>query len=110
MKRIYVGGAYQSETVVGVLNNMRKGINLSFEILKLGFAPFCPWLDYHFGLMGELTDKEYKAYSMAWLEVSDAVLLVPDWENSSGVKAELERARQLAIPIVFSIDELWNLP
>lgn len=110
MKRVYVAGAYSSDNVIGVLNNMRVGMRASVEVLLAGFAPFCPWLDYQFQLMlrGDetLAVKHYYGYSMAWLEASDAVLLLPNSENSKGTQAELARARKLNIPIFNSLEEL----
>ena len=44
---------------------------------------------------------------MAWLEVSDAVVLVPGWEQSNGTKKEIEVAEKLGIP-VYSYDDFKN--
>ena len=110
MKRIYIAGAYSADNVVTVLDNMRRGMRKATEVLLAGYSPFCPWLDFHFQLMlhdGEvLTVKDYYAYSMAWLEASHAVLVLPNSEHSKGTQAELVRARELGLPIVSSIVEL----
>jgi hypothetical protein len=110
MRRVYVAGAYSADNVVGVLNNIREGIRLSTEVLLAGYAPFCPWLDFHFQLMlrgdERLAVVDYYRYSLSWLDVCSAVLLVPGWENSRGTLAEIERAQQLGIPIFKSIAEL----
>ena len=108
--RVYVAGAYSSDSVIGVLNNMNKGIRLSTQLLLKGFSPFCPWLDYQFQLSlregEELTVKDYYRYSCEWLKVSSAVLLVPGWENSKGTQDEIELAKFLSIPIFESIEDL----
>ncbi len=110
MKRVYVAGAYSNNNVIGVLDNMRKGMRASVEVFLSGFSPFCPWLDYQFQLMlreGEvLTVQDYYNYSMAWLEVSDVVLVLPDSENSKGTQAEIERAKDLNIPIFYNLEDL----
>lgn len=110
MKRIYVAGAYSGPDVITILDNMRKGMRLSTEVMIAGYAPFVPWFDFHFQLMireGEIiTLRQYYDYSIAWLSVSDAVIVVPNWENSTGTKKELEIARSMNIPIVYSLDEL----
>ena len=112
MKRVYVAGAYSSNNVIGVLDNIREGMRLSTKVFLAGFAPFCPWLDFHFTLMlrdGEsLTVPNYYRYSMAWLEVSDA-MLIGDWpgcENSTGTKAEIQMAGELGIPIYKTLEKL----
>jgi len=110
MIRVYVAGAYSAENVIDVFGNMRRGIELSFELLKKGFAPFVPWFDYHFSLTGEVTLEEYYAYSNAWLLRSDAVLVV-DHENSfksEGVKKEIALANRLNIPVFKDPEKLYE--
>jgi hypothetical protein len=43
---------------------------------------------------------------MAWLEVSDAVLLIEGWEKSKGTLAEIERAKALGIPVFTTVYDL----
>jgi hypothetical protein len=110
MKRIYVAGAYSANNVITVLDNMRKGMRLSTEVMLAGFAPFSPWLDYHFQLMlrgdEKLTVKQYYEYSKAWLEVSDGMILVPGYENSVGTMGEIELANKIDIPIFFTLEQM----
>ena len=107
MKRIYIAGAYSSDNVITVLDNMREGMRLATEVLLLGYSPFVPWFDFHFQLMlrhnEKLTIEDYYRYSIDWLEVSDAILLVPGWKNSTGVRGEIKIARKLNIPIFSDI-------
>jgi len=125
--RIYVAGAYSNPDYLKVFENMRRGIQLSIKALSLGFAPFCPWLDYQypfFGLpdakllkkelngvlekieLGEIDISLLQAYSIAWLDVCDAVLVNEGWENSKGTKAEIERAEKLNIPVFYSLADM----
>ena len=112
MKRVYIAGSYSANNVITVLDNMRKGIRLSTEVFINGFSPFCPWLDYQFQLMlreGEtLKVEDYYRYSIDWLKVSDAVLVVDGWENSKGTKEEIKFAYQIGIPIFYSLKELLD--
>ena len=110
MKRVYVAGSYSADNVLKVFENMRIGIRVSTEIFLAGFAPFVPWLDYHFSLMlreGEkVTLQMFYNYSLAWLEVSDAVLVLPNSENSKGTQAEILHAALLEIPIFYRLEDL----
>lgn len=78
MRRVYVAGAYSADNVIGVLDNMREGMRTSTEALLAGYAPFCPWLDFHYQLMlrpGErLAVPDYYEYSLSWLSACEAVL------------------------------------
>ena len=92
--RIYVAGAYSSDNILGCLENIRKGLRASTEIFLAGFAPFSPWLDHQFQFQlrdGEtLQVKDFYEYSLAWLDVSDAIFVLPGFENSKGTLAEIE--------------------
>ena len=106
MKKIYIAGAIQGKDLLESLNNIRKGIKLSVEVLKANFAPFSPFIDFQYSFIEPITIDEYYAYSMAWLEVSDALLLVPGYENSKGTQAEIKRAQELGIPVFTSLSAL----
>ena len=110
MRRVYVAGAYSSDTTIGTLTNIRKGMRLATEVMLAGYATFCPWFDHQvvFQLRdGEELDKEhYQQQSIAWLEVCHAVLLVPGWENSGGTNREIAIAEGLCMPIFESLEEL----
>lgn len=111
MKVVYVAGAYSSDNVMGVLSNIRKGINWSFECFKEGLAPFSPWLDYHYVLEDRdnvLTIQDFYEYSMEFLRRSDVVFITPDWEKSTGTIAEISEAERLDIPVVYSFDDLMK--
>lgn len=102
MKRIYVAGNYSANNVISVLNNVAKGTKVCVEILKSGNVPFCPWLDYQFQFYDQsLTVDDYYRYSMAWLEVSDEIWVLPNSEQSKGTQAEIKRAKDLGIKVIF---------
>jgi hypothetical protein len=107
--RVYVAGPYSSDNVLGVLSNIRKGNHWAYQLLCQGFAPFSPWLDYHFVLedhTNDLTVKDFYEYSMTWLRCSEAVFVQGDWKNSKGTQAEIEEAQSLGIPVFFDLTKL----
>ena len=111
MKRIYVAGAYSADNVMDVLHNIRKGIEMSYTIFTLGFAPFSPWLDYHFvfeDTHNKLTVEDFYRYSMTWLEVSDGIFVLPGYEKSKGTLVEIERAKELGIPVFYTLEYLLD--
>jgi len=112
MKRVYVAGPYSANNVIDVFENMRKGMRVGLEVFLAGYAPWVPWHDFHHHLMcrdGEsLSVEDYYEMSMAWLVVSDAMLVLPGWTDSKGTLAEMKKATELEIPIYFSLSDLIN--
>lgn len=108
--RVYVAGAYSADNVITILDNMRRGMRVCTVLLLAGYAPFCPWFDYHFQLMlrgGEaLSVSDYYEYSIAWLDAAECVYVVPGSEHSHGTNLEIEYAAGKGIKIVYDIDEL----
>ena len=108
--RVFVAGAYSGNDVLRILENIRKGINLSKDVILAGHSPFCPWSDFLFSLV--LRDKEsisldtYYQFSIDWLRVSDCILLVNGWENSKGTLHEIEKANEWGIPVFETIEEI----
>jgi len=102
-KRVYIAGAYSSDNIIGCLNNIRIGIKKCANILSEGkVIPFCPWTDFLFQFFNDkLTVEDYYKFSIAWLEVSDEIWVLPNAENSKGTQKEIERAKELNIPIKF---------
>jgi hypothetical protein len=111
--RVYVAGPYSANNVIEVLENIRRGQRASVEILLAGHEPFCPWLDYQFQFLlreGEhLTVKDYYRYSIAWLEVSDAMVILGGWKHSKGTLAEIKRAEELNITIYHGVEAFLKI-
>ena len=105
--RIYIAGSYSDSNVINILNNIHEGIRVSAKILKAGHEPFCPFLDYQFQFFDNtLTVEDYYRYSIAWLEVSDIMVVLPYSDTSRGTQKEIIRAMELDIPVVNYIDEI----
>lgn len=109
MQRVYVAGPYSADNVLSVLKNIGYGEKVCADLFGMGFAPFCPWHDKSYVMDRfdvDFTIEQFYDYSMVWLEVSDCVLVLRGWESSEGTLAEIQRAKELGIPIYYSIDEL----
>ncbi len=107
--KLYIAGKYNDTNIITCLDNIRTGQRTATEALMKGFIPFCPWLDYQLFLQlrdGEhITKDQIQAYSIEWLKVSDAILMLPSWKDSGGAKAELEIALKIGLPVFWSIQE-----
>jgi hypothetical protein len=109
VKRIYVAGAYSADNVLDVLKNIGRGERLAAEVFRAGFAPFCPWNDKDFIIQQpdfKYTVQMFYQYSIAWLKVSDGLILVPGWEYSWGTAEEIKISKALDLPIFYDIREM----
>lgn len=101
MKRIYLSGPYtKGDPAV----NTKNAIDAATELLDKGYAPFCPHLTHFWHIMHPHSWQEWMDYDMAWVEVCQALLRIPG--ESKGGDIEVARARELGIPVYFSLDEL----
>ena len=111
--RIYIAGALSSkenikrnpsQVVIDYIANVSKMCKKASELRKRGYYPFVPGLDFLLGVVnGEWEENDYRGIGMAFLEVCDAVLVISD---SWGVRREIEKAKELKIPVYYSMTEL----
>jgi len=110
MRRVYIAGAISAPNLLQALDNIRRGVRVANSCLEAGYAVFVSHIDFQLFLGlndGQtISEETIKAQSMAWLEVSDAVVLVAGWKNSKGTKKELEHADRLGIPVYYDLEEL----
>jgi len=107
--RVYIAGPYSADNVIDVLGNIRRGIHTAARIMAKGHAIFCPFLDFQIALTeygATLSKSEYQRNSMAWVDVSDVVLVMPGSEKSGGVQREIARALELGIRVVYKEGEI----
>lgn len=114
IKRVYIAGQITptngDHPAINYLENIRIGIRASVEVIFAGFRPFSPFIDFSFFLAlrdGEkITYEDVLSICAAWLEVSDAILVLPDYEKSVGTIREIELAKKLGIPIFYNLENL----
>jgi hypothetical protein len=104
-RRIYVAGAIRNPNCMELLGNLRKGMRVCTEFILEGYAPFCPFIDFLliFQLQpGEvITEDDILDYSVSFISDSEIMYVVPGYEESTGVKDEVEKAHSLNIPIFY---------
>lgn len=108
MERVYLAGCYSADNVLDVLKNIGRGQYYAGKLFLSGYAPFCPWHDKSYVIDNwneEFTVKMFYNYSLAWLEVSDFMIVLSGYEKSKGTLAEIEKAKELNIPVYYNIEE-----
>jgi hypothetical protein len=105
-KRVYIAGALNAPTAE-YLQNVSRMENWALQVQALGCAVYVPCEDILRGILhGQMNYEDYFKGSQEWLKVSEAVFLVPGWENSKGTKREIRLARKLHIPVFKDLEKL----
>lgn len=104
--RAFISGAY-SGTPEEIERNLLKARWVSGIVTKRGWAPICPNVFWH--LFAEYQDYDFwLEAALDLIETCQVLVLVPGWEKSSGVAREIERAKELGIPVL-TVEEFDNL-
>jgi hypothetical protein len=98
LKIAYIAGSYTADTTYEVRNNIRRAEKVNEWAWQNGYAAICPHTNTQF--LDGLCDYHIWASGYLYIvERCDLMILVPEWENSKGTKAEISLARKLIIPI-----------
>lgn len=118
MKIIYVAGALTPKgnrpdtdnPAIEYLLNVRDMISISLALIQKGWAPYCPAIDFSYFLhlrVGEqITERQIKDVSLAFLEPAAAMFMLPRWEKSQGSVIEREKAILQGKAVYYSLEEV----
>ena len=102
MKRVFIAGSYSADSTIKCLKNIGNGERWTDYAFFEGMSPYNPFSDRERIIRNPNRNygvKQFQKATMKWLEVSEEVWVIPNSEKSKGVKAELEKASELGIPI-----------
>lgn len=106
--RIYIAGKLNA-MAVDYLHNVHLMMTEAEKVRLAGFSVYVPAIDLLMGIkFGYTKYEDYFDNSQPWLTVSEAVFLVPNWEDSEGTKREIIRAQAYGIPIFTDLDKMIN--
>lgn len=108
--KLYMAGPIQGVNLLESLRNLDYGKAMTAKAFQLGFSPFPVFADEQFlqRVRPVPAIQDVYNYSLEWLKVSDAMLVIDGWEHSKGPKAELEVAKEHGIPVFFDIIDLCS--
>jgi hypothetical protein len=103
-KIVYIAGPLNGD----VAANVKKALEVSDMLARLHVGYFCPHFygEVHFSL--GIPEKYWIEYGLEMLRRSDAVILLSNWEKSSGTLGEIEEAKKMDIP-VFELEDIVDL-
>jgi hypothetical protein len=99
MKLVFISGAYRSDTVHGIVENIRKAESVAIKYWRLGYAVICPHKNTAL-FDGLMPDDTWLNGDLEILKRCDAIIMVKDWEKSTGAKAEKVFAEQHGIGVI----------
>lgn len=105
--RIFISGPYSKPSHPReVQRNVSRAIVHGIWLMQKGHSVFIPHYSHYMHLHPACTFEyeEYLRNDMAWLEVSQGVLRLPG--ESVGADKEVQRARELGIPVFYSLEEV----
>jgi len=102
---IYISGKYSGE----VEKNVRKARQAAIRIWELGAVALCPHLNTAF--FERDCDCDYEDYirgDLELLEKCDVIYMLDNWQGSDGAHREHRKAKELGLPIFYSLRDLKN--
>lgn len=115
IKVVYVAGPFRAMNANGRVNcwgvqkNVMAAMTLALEVWKLGAVALCPHSNTMFFSDADgIADNMWLDGDLELVRRCDALILTPDWERSSGARAEAKYADSHNIPVFFSIAALQD--
>lgn len=103
MRCVYVAGPYRAPSAWEIEQNIRRAETVALELWRSGHVAICPHTMGRF-YQGAAPDKVFLDGCLELLRRCDGVLLIGEWEKSSGTRAEIELAHSLGLPVFFSLE------
>ena len=102
---VYCAGPFRSPHAWGITANIFTAAQWSLEVWRAGFVALCPHLNTA-PFQGSLPDEVWLDGDLELVKRSDAVLLLPRWEESAGARSEKAFAEDQGIPCFTVIADL----
>jgi nucleoside 2-deoxyribosyltransferase len=98
VKVVYIAGKYRGPNAWAIEQNIRAAEEVAAQVWAMGMVALCPHANSRH-MDGVASDEVFLEGTMELLRRSDAVVLVPNWRDSAGARAEVDEAHRLAIPV-----------
>ena len=98
MKVVYIAGKYRGPNAWAVEQNIRAAEEAAARVWAMGLVALCPHANSRH-MDGVASDEHFLAGTLELMRRCDAVLLVPNWRDSEGARAEVAEAERLGLPV-----------
>ena len=103
IRYVYVAGPMAKGDYMG---NIRRAIEMGENLLKKGYTPFIPHLDFIWDLSYPKPAEEWLQWDFMWLRRCDALIRLPG--ESVGADREVKLARSINIPVFYTPEDLQH--
>ena len=104
---VYIAGPYRADTINATLTNIARARESALSVWRAGYVALCPHLNS--ALMdGAVPDQTFLDGDLELLARCDAMLCLTGAEKSEGTTHETQRARELQIPIYYTLYDLTS--
>jgi len=110
---VYVAGPYSATDVKAQAENVLRAVEVASALFDAGYFPFCPHsMGWQISINRLHRDKEaipwetWMDWGSVFLVSSQAVYVIDD---SPGTRIEVRIAKELGIPVVYTIEELEDV-
>ena len=100
-KKVYIASPY---TKGDVAVNVKNQLDVADELMTLGYVPFVPLYSHFQHIAHPRPYSDWLELDLEWLPVCNYLLRLPG--ESSGADIEVDRARELNIPVYYRIADL----
>lgn len=101
MKVVYISGKYRSQDGInGIYENIQAARAESIKWWKDGYAVICPHMNTAF-MDGAADDSVWLKGDLEFVRRSDIIVMLNDWEDSEGARAEHEEAIDCGLEIIY---------
>jgi hypothetical protein len=101
MIKVYIASPY---TIGDVAVNVKRQIDCANTLMNLGFAPFIPLMSHFQHMIHPRPYQDWIAIDLEWVKSCDCLLRLEG--ESKGADGEVAYAKQLGIPVFYSLNEL----
>lgn len=107
MKVIYIAGKYRGPNAWAIEQNIRAAEDVAARVWEMGHVALCPHANSRH-MEGVASDEVFLAGTLELMRRCDAVVLVPNWRDSEGVRAEVAEAHRRGIPVFEGLALTWD--
>ena len=100
MKVAYICGPYRSDTVSGIVSNIRKAEYYAKKYWKLGYAVICPHLNTAL-FDGVCRDDVWLQGDKELVRRSDVIVMIPGWNSSTSSIDKCALAGELNKEVIY---------